>query len=338
MRGMAAAVLLASVIGAAGGAAAQCKLGKVATLPVLMDGNRPLAEGTINGQKVRVLIDSGAVHSMIYRSAANRLGLDAVTLDGAVLHGVGGKSRVETTVVDDISVGSFKGKEVRLLVAGEHEPSSGQAMILGQDLLQRFEVEYDLANGTVNFMKAIDCGDTPLIYWADTYSLAEIQPSRGRVKHVEVDVLVNQAKVRAILDTGAYTSVLSQRAAARAGVTPETQGVQAEGLAGGIGRHRIDTWVGTFASFTVGDETIRNAKLRFADLFRHNKQVELGSRMAREFEGLPEMLLGADFFRSHRILVSHSQGKIYFTHNGGPVFQVIGPMLEEGPEEAEGAE
>ena len=35
---------------------------------------------------------------------------------------------------------------------------------------------------------------------------------------------------------------------------------------------------------------------------------------------VPGMLLGADFFRSHRVLVSHSQHKMYFTYVGGPVF------------------
>jgi hypothetical protein len=30
--------------------------------------------------------------------------------------------------------------------------------------------------------------------------------------------------------------------------------------------------------------------------------------------------LGADFLRSHRVLVAHSQRKMYFTYAGGPVF------------------
>jgi len=37
------------------------------------------------------------------------------------------------------------------------------------------------------------------------------------------------------------------------------------------------------------------------------------------FEEQP-MLLGADFLRAHRTLVSHSQRKMYFTYVGGPVF------------------
>ena len=33
------------------------------------------------------------------------------------------------------------------------------------------------------------------------------------------------------------------------------------------------------------------------------------------------MLLGLDFIRAHRVLVAHSQRKLYFTYNGGPVFE-----------------
>ena len=34
------------------------------------------------------------------------------------------------------------------------------------------------------------------------------------------------------------------------------------------------------------------------------------------------MLIGADFFLSHRIYVASSQRKLYFTYNGGPVFNL----------------
>jgi hypothetical protein len=33
------------------------------------------------------------------------------------------------------------------------------------------------------------------------------------------------------------------------------------------------------------------------------------------------MLLGADFLRAHRVYVAHSQRRMYFTYEGGPVFQ-----------------
>ena len=46
-----------------------------------------------------------------------------------------------------------------------------------------------------------------------------------------------------------------------------------------------------------------------------------GSHLARGRE-FADMLLGIDFLRAHRVYVAHSQGKLYFTYNGGPVFSV----------------
>ena len=33
------------------------------------------------------------------------------------------------------------------------------------------------------------------------------------------------------------------------------------------------------------------------------------------------MLLGLDFLRAHRVLFANSQGQMYFSYNGGPVFR-----------------
>jgi hypothetical protein len=38
------------------------------------------------------------------------------------------------------------------------------------------------------------------------------------------------------------------------------------------------------------------------------------------------MLLGADFLLAHRVLVAHSQRRIYFTNAGGPMFQSSRPL------------
>ena len=56
-------------------------------------------------------------------------------------------------------------------------------------------------------------------------------------------------------------------------------------------------------NFAIGDELIRNPTLRVGDL------------------GPRDMLLGLDFLRAHRVLVSNSQGRVYFTYIGGRVFE-----------------
>jgi hypothetical protein len=97
--------------------------------------------------------------------------------------------------------------------------------------------------------------------------------------------------------------------------------------------------VAPFQTFQLGDETITNAKLRMADLAQHHRRARTGTRIAVANQDAPEMIIGADFFRSHRVYVAYSQKKIYFTYNGGPVFQVVGPALgDEGEEDEAGAE
>jgi tetratricopeptide (TPR) repeat protein len=125
--------------------------------------------------------------------------------------------------------------------------------------------------------------------------------------HTTGGALLNGQKIRVMFDTGSSTSALSLRAAERAGVTPDSPGVVRAGRASGIGSRSVQTWLGHFESFKIGDEEIRNAKLRFS---------ELGNVDA-------DMLIGADFFLSHRIYVASGQRKVYFTFNGGPVFDLV---------------
>jgi tetratricopeptide (TPR) repeat protein len=78
------------------------------------------------------------------------------------------------------------------------------------------------------------------------------------------------------------------------------------GVGIGLGRGTFREWLAPFASFKLGSEEVRHTKLRFASF------------------NLPDadMVLGMDFFLSHRIYVANSQHKLYFTYNGGPIFNL----------------
>ncbi len=74
----------------------------------------------------------------------------------------------------------------------------------------------------------------------------------------------------------------------------------------GVGKEFFATYLAPVSSFKIGQEEIRNTRIRIGD-------IELSSA---------DMLIGADFFLSHRIFVANSQRKLYFTYNGGPVFNL----------------
>ena len=78
----------------AGNAAAEtpkCKLVRIAEWPVRVDHYRPVVDGAINGQKIGILIDTGAAMSLVGRSAATRLGLTRYETGDRVF-GVGGET------------------------------------------------------------------------------------------------------------------------------------------------------------------------------------------------------------------------------------------------------
>jgi len=91
-------------------------------------------------------------------------------------------------------------------------------------------------------------------------------------------------------------------------VKPGGEGVIEAGMSRGAGRYAVKTWIATFPVLKIGEEEVRNARLHVGDI-----------------GPLTDMLLGADFFLSHRIYVASSQTQVYFTYNGGPVFKLEPP-------------
>ncbi len=108
--------------------------------------------------------------------------------------------------------------------------------------------------------------------------------------------------------------------AERLGITPKTPGVVPGGCYYGFGKDRVESWIAPFESFAVGHELIRNPKIHIAHVWKNYTFTETGSRLPGSVGGLPAMLLGADFLRAHRVLIAHSQRKMYFTYAGGTVF------------------
>ncbi len=291
-------------------AESHCKLGEIAEFPITMLGLRPLMTAGINGTDVQFLLDSGAFYSTISPASAAELKLEThFAPTGFYMQGVGGgRADVSIATVKTFTLAGVPIKNVEFLVGGS-EIGVGSVGLLGQNVLHIADVEYDLGNGVVRLMKPMDCRNTILAYWADAstpYSVLSIDASNGLDRHTGGTAYVNGAEIRVMFDTGAGGSVLSLRAAARAGIKPDSPGVVYAGDSYGVGKTTYPTYIAPFASFKIGEEEIKNTKLRIGDIDLPNA----------------DMLLGPDFFLSHRIYVANSQRKLYFTYNGGPVFNL----------------
>jgi predicted aspartyl protease len=303
-------------------AAPKCKMVQIADLPVRLERNHLYVDGAINGQKIAIMLDTGGQRSLIPRSAAARLGLRRQELKGYRIYGVGGETRVEAADVDEFKLGDATRKGWRVIVAGERDFGENVAFVLGDDFFQQVDVEFDLAHGAVRLFQPKDCDGVSLAYWAPNEAeQVEIDKVDDAHPQIVLTVRINGQPIKALLDSGASASIINKSDAARLGVTPETPGVVAVGSATGMGQKSIDSWLGPFETVDIGGEIIRNSSIRFAELWTDAAFAARGSRIATHSETQQPMILGVDMLRAHRMLVSHSQRKIYFTYGGGAVFQ-----------------
>ncbi|MDZ5646529.1 retropepsin-like aspartic protease [Nitrospirillum sp. BR 11828] len=336
MLGAAAACLMGMALCSPARAASSCKLAQVASIPLEMDGNMPLARVTINGKPAHMLVDTGAWMSVLTRSSMAYLGLKAVDAQGELI-GIDGTSRLLQTTMDSLELGNWRGRDVRVYVGGYGAFGGDTVGALGMDLLERYDMEFDLAHNVLNLFKPEKCDNDVLAYWSNSYNVTDMDNVRGNRSRIRVPVVVNGQTVHAMLDSGASITLLDEGVARRVGVDIAAgDGEKSRDLQGANGR-RVESHIGTFDSFTIGDETIRHAKLRVSDLYTRVGETYVGSRLSTSY-GDTDLYLGADFLRSHRVYIASSQRKVYFTYQGGPVFQVTGPARRWTTDDAKAGE
>jgi len=286
---------------------AACDPRLVAVLPVTMRNLRPTVPVKVNGQDTTFFIDTGAFFSTISPGSAARFGMRLRPLPpGIAVAGAGGAANVSLTTANKFTLADADLSRIDFLVS-EKGFESDQTGLLGENILGLFDVEFDLANGFVRLFDPKGCGKASMAYWTQAYSVIPIE-NRSELSRVAMGwVTINGVRTHVVFDTGAPRSMLSTQAAARAGVRPTDPGVQMRRYTAGIGlRSYMETWIAPFEDFKIGDEEIKHTKLMFGDL--------------NMTDG--DMLLGADFFISHRVFISNSQRKLYFSYNGGSVFNL----------------
>jgi tetratricopeptide (TPR) repeat protein len=274
---------------------------------------RPLITAQINGEDAGLVVDSGAWYSILSMAGAARLKLrlESAPRGLGTLRGVTGSTAVEVATVKSLVLASVPLRNTQFLVGG-NEIGLDAVGLLGQNILRLTDVEYDLANGVVRLVRPHDCGRADLAYWVPVgqgYSVLGIESTTPRQPSTRAIAFVNGQKIRVGLDTGSSSSTLSRRAAERAGFRVDAAGVVPAGVVFGLGRDSVQSWIAPFDSFRIGGEEVRHTRLRVADEgFLSTADID--------------MLLGDDFFLSHHIYVATSQNKLYFTYNGGPVFNL----------------
>ena len=274
---------------------AACPVEKRAELPLTVFRNFLLVPAALDGGKALMVVDTGAEATTVTPETVQSLGLARVGAPNQLL-GVGGMTEGGGTVrLRHIELGGMARGGLDLDVG--ILPSFGAtdrpvAGLLGADVLGSYDIELDLPRQTMTLYAVPPCPDfVPPGFTARDGD--GMQPDGGGLLFVAARV--DGKPVRALIDTGARSTLVTSSAAAALGVTDDALARDPLVAGRGIGttalafrRHRFDeVRVGAVA---VRDMTVNVAPLPIAGI---------------------DMLLGADWLTGRRVWISRAAGRLY---------------------------
>ena len=271
-----------------------CMLEQQAELPLQNMRNFLLAPVSLNGRTALFVVDTGAEASTLTPEAARSLHLPRDPGRGSVLIGIAGTIRTGNVRVRSFAVGDVVRTDQSIGIGdmpgfpGTVPPVAG---LLGADLLSGYEVELDLPGGRMSLYTLHGCGAgfTP---WPGAVAVPMVRTRSGLVF---VDAIVDGVPVRALLDTGARTTLLARDTAAGLGISAAMLAHDPRRIGIGIGMGDIDFRQHRFAELGLPGAIGRDVAANVADL--HLPGVA--------------MLLGADYLGPRRIWISYATGRLF---------------------------
>ncbi|WP_332856087.1 retroviral-like aspartic protease family protein [Duganella sp. S19_KUP01_CR8] len=299
-------LLLAAV---ASQAATECRYTELAALDINVDerfSDTPYLDAQINGKSVHMLIDTGAFKTLLTRAELDRQKV-TLTRSREIVNGVGGRAAMFNARPKEVIIGPARVRQTWFpVVEGLDYPGYGG--IIGADYLLQADLEIALADKQLKFFRGAGCDDKSLAYW-DVKAMDVPLDIPYRDSRAMVPVTLNGTKLMALIDTGATISVVDQRTAERLGFDPAAADTRKGNKLRGLNDKTRQSWITTFDSFAIGEEQIAHPRLTVME------SVD-GDIDTRDHQ----MVLGRDFLRAHRVLLSTAQRRFYYSYLGGPVF------------------
>jgi predicted aspartyl protease len=290
-----ALALVASAAGSARVAAQGCRPGRPVELAVTPMGNVPIVTLIINGLSANFLFDTGAERTILTAPAARRLGVVPHYEYARRMRSLGGAMAGGDARLRSLDLGGTVLPDVRILVGPVSLPMVGGEPIdglLGADFLADFEVDLDLARRRVLLYQKPAC---PIAAPAWSEPSTTIRANRSLHDRLFFPVSLDGHRLAALIDTGAQLTALDATSAAALGVTVTSLARDPVATLRGAAAEIVKSRAHRFAQLDIDGEVLRDPVIVVTNL---------GLQDA-------DLVLGADFLRSHRVWLSYGSHLIF---------------------------
>jgi predicted aspartyl protease len=298
--------LLALLLGAGGPAPDSpeaCTLHHRGEAAIALNGTSPLVQVAFDGKPATLLLDTGAVTTMLTQDAVQRLGLRAERTGTITLQGVGGDSTAAVVRVRGMQLGNVTLADQPVVVTSfplRGFPGTVPDGLLGTSTLGQFDVDLDLPHGRLGLYSARNCvSGTP--DWIEPHILKSDETYAPRPDLAYLQVMLDDMPFYAIVDTGASVSFVDARAAQAAGTTSEALREVKSDLVHGVAPQDATVRRHQFRSLIIGLENYAHPMMTIGDLA----------------PGIGGILLGVDYARTHRLWISYASRRVFVGERTG---------------------
>ena len=256
------------------------------------------------------ILDTAAGRSIISERLRRQLRLSAAAVRRDTVKGATGASVMEFVRLPRLQVGGAAHDDLWLVVAGigDFRDYDGRAVegILGVDVLAKYDVGIDVPAGVLRLHPRDGSAESSLAEGARPV------PFHSTVHNgfVQFPATLHGDTVNALLDTGARHGTMNWRAAALAGIAPDTRGVRADAYGAiGMNGERVSAHRYVFERLCIGGRCLPPTEMRIMDL-------PLFQRLGGADR--PVMLIGTHLLEECAVLLSYSTNRLQLCPEPSP--------------------
>lgn len=269
---------------------------------------------SIGGQSRLMAVDTGSPLTAVDPEAAKNLSLITHRIFQGVAYDSAGETFQYMAELHDFAMGTMHAGLVKALVWPSQLWSDPEvAGTIGADMLHNYDVDIDFPASKFGLFSQDHCPGK-VVYWPAA-AVAVVPIHVVNSGHVIVPVTIDGHEIDALLDTGAFGTILTLEGAKNYfGLDPSSPGMTLVG-------HRKDgtpTYTYTFKKLELEGITITNPTVHLWEdemQYREGQSPQTGSRLSdsTESNGKTVLTLGLHELRNLHIYIAYKEQKLYIS-------------------------